>query len=312
MADALAAIRETVRPLRLDSSLLALNHILSVTRGLSKDANFEPWIGTLAFRPPAFLIHFLAKQLILHASNCGHRELDRTTFTRLVDLWLSIEDPIQHDPSWKHRDPTGFFERKLSQQIFRLNQLQAYGLALGLFRDVGTVNVPNPYDLRADIEADLGITIDEFMGFGRVCLGLRQIIGTFTPMDFAEAFAQKIDVCVPEVWSKFLPKVACDRDAFRLMCEREEYKATNPLFVQFEFNPLHRFPVIDVGSNRFIAVDPLLIVERTTFGLFYDLFERDRTNFATRFGHVFDKFIGDLRRLRRSIAITAVGFQVDR
>src|SRR5580704_13668067 len=96
MTTTIAAIEDEVRTLKLDDSLLLLNHILSVSRGLTHDSALEAEIGTLKFRPPA---------------------LDWPTFVRLIDLWLAIDDPILHDPNWKHADPTGFFERFLAQQI---------------------------------------------------------------------------------------------------------------------------------------------------------------------------------------------------
>jgi hypothetical protein len=98
----------------------------------------------------------------------------------------------------------------------------------------------------------------------------------------------------PETWRPFLARVACTRDEFRAVCERPEYAVNDPRYVCFEFNPLVRYPVLDVGAGRFLAVDPRLVVARVTGGLFYDLFERDRTTFSTRFGDVFGRLAGDM------------------
>ena len=110
----------------------------------------------------------------------------------------------------------------------------------------------------------------------------------------SKPFRQGFAFSVPEVWTKFLSRASCNRDAFRAACQNDLYRVKDALYTQFEFNPLHRYPIIDVGGGRFVAVDPDLIVERTTFGLFYDLFERDRTVFAERFGYVFDQLVGKL------------------
>ena len=80
------------------------------------------------------MVHFLAKQILLHASNLGIYPLDGPRFIRLQDLYFQLDDPIAHDPTWKDADPTGFFERLLAQQLpsQRRNVLQKYGLALAL------------------------------------------------------------------------------------------------------------------------------------------------------------------------------------
>ena len=51
---------------------------------------------------------------------------------------------------------------------------------------------------------------------------------------------------------------------------------------------------MDVGEKRFVGVDPDLVLKRVTWGLYFDLFERDRTHFSQRFGDVFDRLVGDL------------------
>ena len=303
MASPFEQIQQVIHTLKLDDSLLFLNHLLAVARGERKDPVLEQCVRSRKAQAPAFVVHFLAKQLLLHGSNLGIYPLDGSRFIRLQDLYFQLDDPIVHDPTWKDADPTGFFERLLAQQLpsQRRNMLQRYGLALGLFRDAGPVRWPVAYDLKDDIERELGTPVEQFMAMGHVAYALRrwsfqghECNGTFDHMYLVEAFRQGITVSVPEVWSTFLTRAACDRDAFRAACQNDLYRVKDALFTQFEFNPLHRYPIIDVGGGRFVAVDPDLIVERTTFGLFYDLFERDRTAFAERFGYVFDQLVGKL------------------
>jgi hypothetical protein len=301
--DKLREIQEELSKLKLDDSLLFLNHLLGVARGERQDPALERHLRSRKAQAPAFVVHFLAKQLLLHGSNLGVRPLDGPRFIRLQDLYFQLDDPILHDPGWKTADPTGFFERMLTQQLpsQRRNMLQRYGLALGLFRDAGTVGWPLVYDMRADIEGELGMPLEHFMAMGHLCCALcraslngHECNGTFDHMYLAEAFRQGISFCVPDVRNKFLARASCDRDTFRAVSNRDLYRVKDALYAQFEFNPLHRYPIIDVGGGRFIAVDPDLIVERTTLGLFYDLFERDQTTFSEKFGYVFDKHVGHL------------------
>ena len=303
MSSALERIQSEIRLLKLDDSFLFLNHLLAVARGERQDPALDECVRSRKARAPAFVVHFLAKQLLLHGSNLGIHSLDGPRFIRLQDLYFQLDDPIVHDPGWKDADPTGFFERLLGQQLpsQRRNPMQKYGLTLGLFRDAGPVCWPVSYNLKDDIEGELGLPVDQFMMMGFLCHGLQNASiaghpcrGTFTHMYLVEAFRQGFPFCVPEVWTNFLSRAACSRDAFRGACQNDLYRVKDALYAQFEFNPLHRYPLIDVGDGRFVAVDPDLIIERTTFGLFYDLFERDAVAFSERFGYVFDQFVGKL------------------
>lgn len=315
------AIEEAVCPLKLDDSLLFLNHLLGVSRGFTTDPELEQSLARAREdknRPLVLphIVHFIAKQLLLHSSNLGVSTMTWDQFSWLTSLCIDLDDPIQHDPNWTQADPSGYFERVLSHQIVPQMQgmVQKYGLALGLFRDAGIVEWPQQFDLRTEIETEIGMSVETFMAMGHVAFALRaashwgnKCIGTFTPMILAEAFAQGFEFCVPEVWTPFLNRVACTRDTFRRVGKQAEYDVSQStvlaklnlclpptLFDRFGFNPLWRFPVTNLGESRFLAVDPQLIVERVTLGLFYDLFERDRMKFTNRFGYAFDKFVGQL------------------
>ncbi len=301
--DQLQQIEAAASRLKLDDSLLFLNHILGVSRDFTSDPKLERSIRDA--HPPVLphFVHFLAKQLLLNASDLGTTTLGWDQFQHLTGLCIGLDDPIQHDPNWKHADPSGFFERLLAQQIRSQNRntLQKYGLALGLFRDVGTVEWPKSYDLRLEIENELGMAVESFMQLGQVALALRtaslngnKCIGTFTPMMLAEAFRQGITCCVPELWTPFLERVSCDRDRFRQLANENFYFVEDDLFQQFGLNPLRRFPITRLGHDHYLAVDPELIVERVSSGLFYDLFERGGTQFSNQFGYAFDQFVGQL------------------
>lgn len=192
MNDRLRQIQDELSSLKLDDSLRFLNHLLGVARGFTSDPVLGPTISKA--HPPVLphIVHFLAKQLLLHASNLGAYTLNWDHFRRLSGMCIELDDPIQHDPNWKHADPSGVFERMLSQQITsqRRRLIQKYGLALGLFRDVGVIEWPKRYDLRADIETELGIPLEQFMAMGHVTFSLRtakhqgnMCVGTFYAQD---------------------------------------------------------------------------------------------------------------------------------
>lgn len=301
---ALESLKREIGNLKLDDALLFLNRILAAGREMNSDPELEPVLRARSGRAPAFFVHFLAKQLLLEASVLGVNLLDGSRFVRLMDRYFELEDPISEDPTWPTADPSGFLERFLSQQIAaqRRDYIQQFGLGLRLFRDVGPVQAQNAtYDIGADLEKELGMPIEEFMALGQCCSAAQQAVyfglprrGTFTGKLFDILVSQGHKFPRPDVWPRFLSRVSADRDCFRQVCARPQYQVRDARYTQFEFNPLARYPVSKLDADRYIAVDPLLIYERTTFGLFYDLFERDGLPFSNRFGYVFDRFVGNL------------------
>src|SRR5262249_12094457 len=120
--------------------------LLAVSRGESGDAGLQQNLGRLKYPLPAFIVHSIAKWLLLEASNLGIYTLDWTRFELLKNLWINLPDPIENDPSLPTADPTGFFERFFAQQLPAQRQilLRDIGLALALFRDAGML-APNGF-----------------------------------------------------------------------------------------------------------------------------------------------------------------------
>jgi hypothetical protein len=99
MPTIMGSILDEIGVLKLDDSLLFLNHILAVSRGDEENPALEPLLHARKSGAPAFVIHFLAKQLLLHGSNLGLYELDGPRFLRLMDPYFKLDDPIVHDPN---------------------------------------------------------------------------------------------------------------------------------------------------------------------------------------------------------------------
>jgi len=303
MGVALQDIQNELSTFKLDDSLLFLNHLLGVTRGYTADPVLKPLID--AASPPVLphIVHFLAKQLLLHASNFGVRNMNWGNFCHLSSMCINLDDPTQHDPNWKHADPSGFLERLFHQQIGpqQRNPVQKFGLALGLFRDAGPIDWPKPYNLRAELESELQVTLDQFMGMGFITFALRaakhqgnECMGTFTPMTLARAYDCGYEFCVPEIWSPYLDRVSATRADFQEALATPHFQVESEFFEQFGFNPLRRSPIIKLDAKRYLAIDPELVIERVTLGLFYDLFDRNGTHFSERFGYAFEAFVGQL------------------
>ena len=104
MCESLQTLRQIITTLKLDDSLLYLNHVLSTLRGESPDEALRGAIED-SEAVPAHIIHFLAKEVIIHSTNFGAKVLDWPLLHELLRLVLAFDDPIQHDPNWKNADP---------------------------------------------------------------------------------------------------------------------------------------------------------------------------------------------------------------
>jgi hypothetical protein len=148
MHKTLDKIRNILRNSDLGDSLLFLSHLLAVLRGEAQDPLLKRRFARLRTRPPEFVVHFIAKWLVLEASEFGLYTLDWDRYKRLQDLYFELNDPIVGDPTWKNAEPTGFFERILSLQLptQRPTTTRDFGLMLvhgrgisRVFRAIGSI-----------------------------------------------------------------------------------------------------------------------------------------------------------------------------
>lgn len=300
MSDQLATLRTKIARLKLNESLLYLNHVLATIRAETDDVALRRCLieSKLVF---PHLVHFLAKEIIVGASNFGLEPLAWDSYEELCRIVIDLGDPLQGVGA--DVDMASVLIR-LSHQQFpaqQLLQLQQLGLSLGLYRDVGRIIDPVDFDLRLEAEEALGMSIDAFISMAFLALSARtashegrSCAGTFLHWDLVQLQRQGLAFCTPDKWNPFLKKAACSINGFRNECKKHDTSAAGLEYMQFAFNPLYRAPLIDVGDQLYIAPDPLLIVERTTEGLYYDLLERDHMRFTERFGYAFDAFVGQL------------------
>ncbi len=302
--NALDKIREITRRLDRHKSLLFLNYLVSVTNGEVSDNQMRVFVGRHKTQPPLFIVHFLAKEILLQSSDLGTEELAWRRFDELYSLYFELDDPIISDPEWKHKDPTGFFERVFSQQFpaQQRNWMQKLGLALALFNDLEKCSGTNGFDLPQTISRALGMSTEEFMALGFTAFSLQHAVvrgkkcrGTFTYLDLAECFASGLSFCVPERWAPFFERVAATPLEFRRLTEAY-LRARESTYYQFEFNALKRRPLIEVDCGKFASVDPALLIDRVTLGVFFDgaEYSPDHKSFFQDFGYAFSQFVGRL------------------
>lgn len=283
--------------------MLFLSRLLAAIRGVSNDPALEQRFSRLRTRPPEFVVHFVTKWLLLEGEEPGLYDLGWDQYKRIQDLYFQLDDPIMHDPDWVESESSGFFERMFGLQLPAQERYSTrdFGLALRLFRDCGTPRCPDEYDLPSELEGELGISVEQFMAMGflsmydvRASVDGVGVRGTLNLKSLERAHREGVFWCTPDAWEPFLKRVVCTPESFRACRSRKGYQVDDSTYLPFEFNPLMRFPLVDVGYGRFVAVDPDLIAMRVTWGLYFDLLEKRGKEFSDDFGDVFSRLVGEL------------------
>lgn len=296
---------ELLRPIDLESSLLLCNHVLTAVRGEECDPVIHKFVNGIQFPPAPFFIHLAARQCLLQSLGPSNRKMGTEDFKRLFGLLWEIfdHDPAMQDPSWTHSDPTGWAVRfvGLQQRLIGI-PLQTYGFAAALFTDEMPVGPDETMDVPARLEQLLQMSPRVFMRAGFVAGAIRmansgavKLAGTIST-DLVEKRPSEVGDGVAENWSRFVELVSGTHSEFKRRSRDLAGPSADIRYELYRFNQLRRFPAIDIGGAKFVTVDPELVIARTTLGMFYDLWDADKTTFTQSFGPRFGNLVGGLIR----------------
>ena len=302
--DKIIAIIDQVSRLQLDSSLLFLNRLLAHSRGQAASEQ--------QFQIFPHHVHAIVKLVLHHSSSLGIEMLTSCKYEDICYKLIALGDPLTEDPEWVEADPTGALQRMWNQQIpaQTTNHFQKIGIALSLFRN----SVSNSPKLRGMIEEVLEMPVDKFIAMGIMASGATAKVypgeagfGIFSTCYLAEAYCQGFCFCVPEVWTPFLARTSCTPEEFRVLSQNPSLQVTNAdsikksgvkvdatLYTPYEFNVLHIRPIIQSRPDSFVCVDPHILLERVTLGVFYDVFDVHGFKFTSALGDAFSDMIGRL------------------
>jgi hypothetical protein len=307
---------KAVRQLRVADSLLFLNKVLAVSRGELDDPETQSLIARQRNETPAFVIHIIVKYLMQHGRMNTPVALDAPNFPNVLHcaFQLAIADPLSDSSD---SSVHGYLVRMMSQQMGRQIIAQSYGLAIGLFQDLDTVAGPKPIDLRREVEDAIKMPVELFMRIGQAahaatCAkhGSVHLRGTLNLDWLSKAAIDIPDIPWVEKWPDFVRVTSFDQQRFNAEAQQSDVDHD----YAYGLSPLRRHPLIQVAPDRFIAVDPLLVVERTSWGVFYDIFEKyqkddDLSAFTEPFGYAFERFVDNL--LQSALAADSIWRETD-
>ncbi|MCB0190766.1 MAG: hypothetical protein KDJ65_02380 [Anaerolineae bacterium] len=290
----------------MDDALIYLNFLLQASQNPALDQSIYTFAQDNPGAISDFKIEFLAKWLIIKSRFTSPiilspSELNWQAYLELSMLYDQIDDPIIHDPNFKNRNPVEVFVRMQYQQLQGQHRLalQSFGSAYLLFYETAArVATSVRYNIPERFRQLSGISIEQFMHLGFIFLASKAgpygAIGTISQEYLNKAKMQGLDILTDENIQRFLDMTSCDHEAFRQVAIRSPYPVSDPEFVLYEFNPLKKFPLLQVHYDRWVAPNPALIIDRVTLGIYYDLLDADSTQFTQSFGTIFEEYVGDL------------------
>lgn len=286
---------------KLDDALVYLNYVLLA----SQDPSLNPTIRRFAKQNPdaitEFKIEFLAKWLIIKSSILSPYPLDWRSYLELSALYNQMNDPIVDDLTFHGRNPVDLFVRLLYQQLPSQERIpmQSFGSAYMLFQEIGSRLAQTiGYNIPERFRELVGLSIEQFMHLGLVFYagksGPFRTPGTICLDYLRKAQAEGIGVISDENVNRFLAVASCTIDEFRDLATQHHFTVSDPAYVLYEFNPLKKCPLTQIRFDRWVAPNPALIIDRITYGIYYDLLDADHEKFTRAFGYVFEEYIGSL------------------
>ncbi len=234
----------------------------------------------------------------------------------LVTQYL-ITDPIGFKPPVED----DYHNSTLIPPVLRLigNQLPyniplfgQYARSLKLFHQIpqqlrGRSGVQE-FDIDSAFQKITGVPIVNFIDIGYLVFIAAVKNPGFTGGWFQKARDQGMRLN-DDVVIRVLDQFAADQWQLRELYER--YKQPDRRYGMYDFNPLWVYPIVrpwpkreytTLDEDRLIAPLPGLILTRLSEGIYHQLFNRYRDEFAKYFGYVFETYAGEI--LQHSISST--------
>jgi len=178
-----------------------------------------------------------------------------------------------------------------------------YARALKLFHYIPQQlgkNVPQYFDVDAAFQKLTEISLVDFIGVGYGAFAVATTRSAFTGGWFQKARSQgmKFD---DDVVTKGLDQLAGDQWELREIYE--SYRQPDRRYGMRDFNPLFVYPLVrpwpkretmTLDEDRLLAPLPDLILTRLAEGVYHQIFHHHRHDFASYFGYVFEKYVGEV------------------
>jgi hypothetical protein len=166
----------------------------------------------------------------------------------------------------------------------------------------------NKFDLNAAFSKHYGVSLDDFISVSYVAFSAANANRNKGQVGFSGGYFQKAreqgmtlpdDVTVDAI----MDKIAADQ--WQMRETYEEFTQEDRHYAAYDYNPLFVYPIIrpwrkssftSANEDRFVAPLPEMILTRLSSGVYEDLAYNFKSGFLRYFGHVFEKYVGEVLR----------------
>jgi len=245
---------------------------------------------------------FIAKSLILNSNDHRQEIFNRDALIKALNICNNIFDERLKVATADGEIPDSnlihnFFIRTSFQQFpFQIGTRKKIPRTLFLFEDIpNDINNPS-INIQKEIKEIYGLNINEILTIG-MSISTMSASGYFNPASILNVQSNNLKRFITiENVNKLLSKFSMDYYSLR-----EEFKkyAGPAGLEQYEFNPLKVYPIVKTQIAGLVIPMPVLLINRITDGLFYDLSEKFKNKnsnlFHIFFGkEIFEKYVGIL------------------
>jgi hypothetical protein len=159
------------------------------------------------------------------------------------------------------------------------------------------------FDLNAAFEAMNGISLDDFvfLSFGLFAATTAQPGHTFGVQQFVNS-----EFDIPEAMARIYYDLSSRTySEFRMAASHPDVAV--PGYELYSVNPLRRYPLVRFPQGDHIVPIPRFLLERATFGVYYDFFRglpdrKQRSRFGNFWGSAFSAYVGELMRRTETLS----------
>ncbi len=268
-----------------------------------------------------FVIGGIALSAIRYCTAGHHTQISQALewdklapLAQLVKRYL-LSDPLAFDQTiqqdFDKSNPAFSVLRMVSSQMpYQVSLFGRYSQPLVLFHEIpkelaGRKGVP-PFDFSTAFAKINGCSLTDFVSTGFVASAAAQSHQGFTRSYFDKARLRGVNLPKDKDILPILDELAAD--AKKLKNLYRGHKVRDRRFAAYDFNPLFLYPIVrpwrhkgsvSMDQDRMIAPIPKLITLRVSIGIFYQMYNRYKTDFSNYFGHLFGAYVG--RILKNSV-----------
>lgn len=242
-----------------------------------------------------YQLALIAKLSLMEGHALGPGQMTDDTFLRLLRMVAEL-----YDPKSKVDAQTLIFRTIYEQAPYQEQTWQAIPRALLMYIDANEEIAEPEFEIDLEFRSNFGLSIEEFLTLGVAFYSQLNADPVFYPLAGWHTDVQGMrEVLTRENVVAFLRLVGADQRRFKEKCS--EVPSSGIEQGRYDFNPLFKYPLIDIGSGKYVAPLLYLLTWRLYHGPFHELADiyrgEGRDNpFRRFFGRVFHEYVGLLLR----------------